>query len=165
MDDLLDQIDDAVAAGLNFLAVCSAFTVPDICGALESPTGEATGRAYRRWWNENVRGYEDYLPAENAWAFRCSLLHQGSGWHHKKRESRLVLIESTANYRADRIRLGSGDARQVALDAATFARTIVGSARTWLGNHADNPVVQANLARTIRRTVDGPLVSGLPTIG
>jgi len=48
---------------------------PDICGALESNKGQATGPRYRDWARRYVE--DSHLSAEEWWDIRCLLLHQG----------------------------------------------------------------------------------------
>ncbi len=62
-----------VAAGLYFLALHGALTLPDICGALESDTGTASGAKYKAWLRANVPGLAS--DAELIYGLRCSLLH------------------------------------------------------------------------------------------
>ena len=60
------------AAGLYFLALHGALTLPDICGALESDTGTASGAKYKAWLRANVPGLAS--DAELIYGLRCSLL-------------------------------------------------------------------------------------------
>jgi hypothetical protein len=55
MEDFLDQIEAATQTDhLYYLALAGALAVPDICGALEAPDGEATGQRYKAWFDTNV---------------------------------------------------------------------------------------------------------------
>jgi hypothetical protein len=54
MQDLIQQIRAANAAGLYYVALFSALALPDICGSLESQDGVATGARYSDWFNQHV---------------------------------------------------------------------------------------------------------------
>ncbi|WP_143545049.1 hypothetical protein [Rhodococcus sp. RS1C4] len=73
----MDQMRQASVAGLWFVALTTALALPDICGALASENGRATGSKYRAWVSQYIEG-EDEESAERLWKLRCSLLHQGS---------------------------------------------------------------------------------------
>lgn len=75
MNELIAQIRAANAAGLYYLALFGALVLPDICGALASKEGTASGAKYKDWITKNVR--EQAVSADELWGLRCSLLHQG----------------------------------------------------------------------------------------
>src|SRR5438034_10773126 len=49
--------------------------IPDICGALQAPNGEATQRRYEAWCNKYL--VQPLLSAAERYVIRCALLHQG----------------------------------------------------------------------------------------
>lgn len=61
---------DAYWALLHYIAI-----FPDICGALESANGEATGAQYKEWAERYIA--TDFLSAEEWYEIRCKILHQG----------------------------------------------------------------------------------------
>jgi hypothetical protein len=75
MNELIAQIRAAAEAGLYYLALFGALTLPDICGALDSKEGTASGSKYKDWIRRNVP--EQASEADLIWGLRCSLLHQG----------------------------------------------------------------------------------------
>jgi hypothetical protein len=81
MDELIRQIRAASEAGLYYLALFGALALPDICGALESDDGRASGSKYKAWLRDNVTSQA--ADAELIYGLRCSLLHQGSALPHK----------------------------------------------------------------------------------
>jgi len=80
MDELIRQIRLASAAGLHYLALFGTLALPDICGALASDNGKATGPKYIAWLRDNVP--EQAANAETIYGLRCSLLHQGRALPH-----------------------------------------------------------------------------------
>ncbi len=84
MRDFLDQINAAVGAGLFYVALHSALAIPDICAALESPSGTTSGERYADWFDRFVANKytvgpnkEPSLTGDQCYQFRCALLHQG----------------------------------------------------------------------------------------
>jgi hypothetical protein len=54
MEDMLDQLLEAVNHHLYYPALYCALAVPDACGALGAKNGKATGETYAKWFNEEV---------------------------------------------------------------------------------------------------------------
>jgi len=54
MRNVLDQIERALEANLYYLALFVSLAIPDICGALGSDDGCATGAKYTKWFDEHV---------------------------------------------------------------------------------------------------------------
>lgn len=55
MRNVLDQIEQAVEGNLYYLALFVTLAIPDICGALDSDDGRATGAKYVAWFDKHVR--------------------------------------------------------------------------------------------------------------
>jgi hypothetical protein len=74
IDEMIRQIRAACPAGLYYLALFGALTLPDICAALASDDGKTTGPKYKTW----LRAYvpEQANDADGVYGLRCSLLHQ-----------------------------------------------------------------------------------------
>ena len=52
MEVITQEIERALDAGLYYLALVCTLTLPDICAALESPTGDTSGKSgekYKKW--------------------------------------------------------------------------------------------------------------------
>ena len=77
---MIRQIRAAIAAELPYVALFGILALPDICGALESENGKATGPKYKAWLTANVP--EEAAIADMLYGLRCSLLHQGSAYPH-----------------------------------------------------------------------------------
>ncbi len=77
---MIRQIRAASAAGLYYLALFGALTLPDICGALAASDGKATKSKYITWLRSNVP--EEAGDADLIYGLRCSLLHQGRTLPH-----------------------------------------------------------------------------------
>ena len=51
MELILKEIERALDAKLYYLALQASLTLPDICGALQSDNGKATGDKYIAWYD------------------------------------------------------------------------------------------------------------------
>jgi hypothetical protein len=80
VDELIRQIRQASAAGLHYVALFGALSLPDICGSLASDRGRATASTYKDWLKANVPEHAE--QAEIIYGLRCSLLHQGRAMPH-----------------------------------------------------------------------------------
>src|SRR5438132_8002722 len=132
MRELLQQIERATAAGnLYYVALLTALSVPDICGALESEDGEATRTKYIAWFDRwvaskyVVRGAPS-LTGEVCYYYRCSALHQGRAAHPRMGYSRVLFVEpgATTNVFHNNI---LGDALNI--DLSHFVRDLLAGAR------------------------------------
>src|SRR3990167_10578362 len=97
MKDFLEQIEAALNSNLYYVALFTALSIPDICGALESSDGFATDEKYKKWFDKHIAPkYNGFLTGEDCYYFRCSLLHQGSSYHPKSSYSRIIFVEPQA---------------------------------------------------------------------
>lgn len=83
MDDILNEIDRALAAGLYYLAIAMALTIPDICAALEAENGETNQQKYKAWYESNLAYKYTNITAQDCYSLRCGVLHQGRCGHPK----------------------------------------------------------------------------------
>ncbi len=94
MRDFLSQIKKGLDQNLYLLSLFSALAIPDICGAMVSENGEASGDKYKTWFDKYIAPkYNNFLNGEDCYYFRCSLLHQGSSQHNKSNYERVLFVE------------------------------------------------------------------------
>lgn len=81
MEDLFKtyfaEMEKCRAHGCFWALLHLVIVMPDIYSALETPSGEATGRTYRQWAKRYLEPEEPNLMAREWWDVRCALLHQG----------------------------------------------------------------------------------------
>ncbi|MBZ0270541.1 hypothetical protein K8I61_00780 [bacterium] len=169
MNELLNAINYAIAQDAYFAALFTALSVPDICGAIESVDGQATGMKYQDWFDRYVAskyagwGGEIFLTGFDCYYFRCSLLHQGLTNHRKSRH-RIVFVEPPDAIHNNIIHASSAPVLQLRIDI--FCGDIVDAARTWLPTVQNVPHAQINLANSIQRYPMGNWgINGMPLIG
>lgn len=165
MKNLLDQIQIGLEDNLYYLSLFVALSIPDICGAIESQNGEASGKKYADWFDEYVAPkYNSFLSGDDCYKFRCSLLHQGSSQHPKSNYSRIFFIEpsSTTNILHNNI---INDALNI--DVSIFCRDIITGANNWLQKIENTQLYKTNYDKFMRRYPNGlkPYIVGVPVIG
>ena len=84
INKLIKQINEALDHDLYFVALCTALTLPDICGKAEYPN-ISTSERYKVWYNDHIGQYEQscdldqpYLSGDVIYSLRNSLLHAGN---------------------------------------------------------------------------------------
>ena len=164
MKDILDQIRAASDSGLYYVALFSALAIPDICGALESPDGEASKAKYVAWFDRHVAPrYQGFLGGQDAYYFRCSMLHQGTTQHPQSSFKRILFIEpgATSNVFHNNI---VGNALNI--DVQIFVNDLVTAALQWLPTAEKTAEFQANRPRFVTRYPGGlaPYIGGVPVI-
>jgi hypothetical protein len=168
MRDLLDQIRKALEVDLYYLALFVALALPDICGAIGSSDGNATGQKYAAWFDKYVGpkyggAAGQHLTGGDCYLFRCSLLHQGSSQHAKSRYSRYLFVEPAAagsrlimhnNVMNDTlnidVRIFCEDMVQVPLAGWRKLRGQPSSKRTMTGSCTATPMAWSHSSRAFR---------------
>jgi hypothetical protein len=164
MKELLQQIETAVTSGSYLLSLYVALALPDICGALESTNGRATGNRYKAWFNKWVSPkYEGSLTGEQCYAYRCGVLHQGRSRHEKLGYTRIIFLEPSVNRKFHRNIIN--DAFNI--DLKIFCEDITQSVREWHNYVKDNVHFKENYSHFMKRYSNGipPYIVGIPVIG
>jgi hypothetical protein len=163
MEDLLGQIQRALQVNLYYAALFPTLALPDICGALESPDGEANKAKYIAWFDTWVaQNYPGTLTGDDCYYFRCSLLHQGTTHHSKSTYSRVLFLEpSVRGFAHNNILMDA-----LNLDVPTFCADMINGVKAWLPQAQRLPHFQANMSRFISRYPNGlpPYIVGVPVI-
>jgi hypothetical protein len=168
MRELLRQIEIALNANLYYLAIFGALALPDICGAIDSQDGEATGAKYRAWFDKYVAtkytfSGKQLLTGDDCYRFRCSLLHQGSSQHPRSSYSRVLFVEPTATTNVFHCNVLNG---ALNLDVRIFSLDLVVSAQSWLDDVENTQQFQTNYDKFMHRYSQGlaPYIVGVPVI-
>ncbi len=106
--------------------------VPDVCGALQSTDGTASGASYREWCQAHLATVREMGPAD-WWKMRCAVLHQGSSLPTDPRSPRsqydsmsFVTLTDT-RVSAHQLR----DGGNITLDIAALADEVTAGIRHW----------------------------------
>lgn len=164
MQDLIQQIRDANRGGLYYVALFSALALPDICAALESSDGQATGAKFSAWFDAHVAPrYNGSLDGKTCYNFRCSMLHQGSTQHPSGRYSRVIFVEPGVSGLVLHNNI-MNDAFNI--DVRIFCEDICAGVARWWPTVSSQVTFQENLSRFVRRYPGGlpPYIIGSPVI-
>lgn len=163
-----DQIDASARDGHYMVALMAALSIPDICGALESPNGQASRSNFSKWFDQwvgpkYVNGVDLIFDGETCYYYRCAALHQARASHPKLGYSRVLFVEPG---------LGGSLHKNVLMDALNidvqrFCLDITESGRNWWDARSPAAIVRNNLAQCMQRYPQGlaPYIGGIPVIG
>ena len=143
VDRILASIEVSLKSSAYYSALITALTLPDICGEIDCP-GAPSNKRYVEWFRKylhkyyNERGYNnqvDFLVAENCYALRCSLLHQGTASieGQKARQGSLRSIHfHTDAYDHGHCNLNCDNIEGLQLNVERFCHDVIEATRTWL---------------------------------
>lgn len=168
MRELLRQIEAALEANLYYLALFASLALPDICGAIDSSDGTASGAKYVAWFDKYVAPRyrflkHQYLTGEDCYRFRCSLLHQGRTQHPRSSYSRVIFVEPPKDELTLHLNL-IDDALNV--DMHIFCRDLIIGAQQWLDEVENTERFKTNYDKFMRWYPQGlpPYIVGRPVI-
>ena len=160
----LSQIEVGLRANLYYVSLLASLSVPDICGAINSENGAASGEKYAAWFDQYVGAeYSQCFNGEDCYRFRCSFLHQGSSQRSDARYSRILFVEPTATTNIFHRNI-LNDALNI--DVRIFCLDIIEGAKEWLDEVEETDRFQENYGKFMRRYPNGlpPYIDGVPVI-
>lgn len=160
MEDMFNGIMRGLDAGVYQLALITALCIPDICGALESQDGKASGAKYKSWYDRNMTD-RTRMNGSECYYFRCAFLHQGTTEHEKSRYEKILFIEPGAMVSIFHNNVMDG---VLNIDVKIFCAEMVAAASNWLISIKDDPIFKSNYSKSFRRYPDGfqNLIVGIP---
>jgi hypothetical protein len=164
MRDILDQIRLSLNNNLYYCALFVALSMPDICGAMESPDGQTDNQKYIKWFDVYVGSkYINFLSGEDCYYFRCSLLHQARSQHPKSNYARVIFVEPSVTTNIFHCNI-LNDALN--LDVRIFCEDIITGVQEWLLKFEGTPIFSQNYNMFMRRYPNGlpPYIVGVPVI-
>jgi hypothetical protein len=156
LETILREIERAASpyVQLYYLAITASLTLPEICAALESPTGHnpQPKQAYVTWYNANLASVYPNITDDDCYSLRCGLLHQGRFGRPGMQYDRIIftLVGTRTLFSGHNTIARWPDASYLLLDAEMFCRDFVGAARKWFGAKRNDPVVQSKVPRLVQ---------------
>lgn len=150
MENLLTEIEKCIEHGLYQTAIGMSLSIPDMCGALGSENGRATGNKYKVWFRNNV-GEDAGISAEDCYRFRCSFLHQRSTVHEDSNYKRIVFNDPSSSTKVYRSEINE----VLNIDLHKFCLAIINAAKKWLLKVRDNPNFIKNYKNCFRKNPEG----------
>jgi hypothetical protein len=162
VDTILDEIEKAIKAEFYYLAVALALTLPDICAAMESSTGNTSGAQYKAWYDEWLAEKYPEMTGTDLYSLRCGVIHQGRFGHAKMQYSRVIFTMPSAGFVLHRNIFNDA----LNLDAPRFCRDVVEAVRRWYSAKQNDPIVSRNLPRLLQFRANGlePYFIDIPVI-
>lgn len=157
----------ADAKNMYFVALMSALALPDICAALESHDGQATGKKYKAWFDKwvaqkyKIEG-ETSLSGHDCYMLRCASIHQGRLSHPNASFEGVIFIEPGATNMIFHNNLING---YLNIDVRQFVIDIIHSSLDWFDSVKDDSQFEVNFLNSMRwhPAGYGPFV-GVPVI-
>lgn len=172
-ENAINRFTDSIKRSIesrNWLsAIALTLTIPDICGALETPN-EGNGVRYKRWFGQWMEpnytvdlpgcGRRAFLTADSCWALRCSYLHAGSfEVRHQKIEFPLKafhFIEPPGNGNTIHMnRIGA----VLQIQSDVFCEEMITAVKEWQASIGGMPEIQDRLRDMLQ------IHSSVPAIG
>lgn len=164
MDEMIRQIRAASDAGLFYLALFGALMLPDICGALASSDGKATGTKYKAW----LRAYvpEQANDADEIYGLRCSLLHQGRMLPHGGHFPVVSVVPLPGRGRLHNLSTEVAGDRVGWLSIPMFVDEVTRGVESWFRQFGATETVRRNMEKFARIRPEGlpPHFVGAPVI-
>lgn len=169
MDEILNQIQEALNHKLYLIALQCCLTLPDICSALQSDNGKTDSKKYKKWYKDFCKS-STYLDAKDCYLFRCSMVHQGQTIpspkpHQHANYDRIFFLYPNPN-----IVLHNNIINGVLnLDLVTFCNDMIASVNLWnkdmIATNNLNYSKNINKLVTIHQNGISPYIVGVPVIG
>ncbi|SEI89252.1 hypothetical protein SAMN04488127_0723 [Bhargavaea ginsengi] len=162
MENMLNEIEKGLEAGVYHLALGMTLCIPDICAALQSNNGETKKNKYVNWYDQYV-GDKVRMSANDCYYFRCAFLHQGRTEHKDSQYRKIIFIEPTSI-----LTLHNNVLNDVLnIDIQIFCRVIIDAARNWYEEQKDTKNYKSNFEHSFKRHPEGmaPYIVGVPVYG
>lgn len=146
----LDEIQRCIEGKCYWALLHVLVVLPDICGALEAPDGEATGRRYEAWC---ARYLADPVVTEKDWyGIRCVVLHQGRTLANRGQYVAYSFSQPTERGGVVHRMVGdSVNGSHLHLDVGKLADQVTGALPRWFAELESNadPARSANVVRNL----------------
>lgn len=164
VQEIIRQVRAASAAGLYYLALFGALTLPDICGALASKDGKASRSKYTAWLRDNVP--EQAGDADIIYGLRCSLLHQGRALPHGGTFPIACMFPSPGVGQLHNLSTDVNGDRVGWLSIPMFVDEVTRGTEEWFWKFGTTETVTRNMEKFARIRPEGlpPHVVGSPVI-
>lgn len=161
---MIRQIRAASVAGLYYLALFGALTLPDICGALAASDGKASKTSYIAWLRYNVP--EQAADADQLYGLRCSLLHQGRALPHGGTFPIACMFPSPGAGQLHSLSTEVNGDRVGWLSIPMFVDEVTRGTEKWFRTFGTTETVTRNMEKFARVRPEGlpPHVAGSPVI-
>ena len=152
MRTILNEIEGALNANLYYAAIALTLTLPDVCAALEHPTGKSNGNRFKTWWRQNLAENYPQITDVDMWMLRNGVVHQGRFGPEGMQYSRILFTIPNPQRNVYHRNIVN-DALN--LHAEIFCQDVMDAVRQWLIDKADDPTVLRNLPNLLTLRPEG----------
>ncbi len=151
-----------MASGLYFVALLGVLAIPDICGALASNDGKASGSKYKQWLRDNVP--EEAADADLIYGLRCSLLHQGQAHPHGSTFPLAFMVPPPDGGGLHKLSTVVNGQQVGWSILPLFVEEVTRGAEAWFQRYGSSNTVQRNMAKFAYLRPEGlpPHAVGMP---
>jgi hypothetical protein len=136
--------------------------LPDICAALESPDGQASGTRYKAWCDIYLMHRLPLLTSDDVYRLRCGVLHQGKFGHPRMQFSRVAFTLPDDRGNQQHLNIVND---VLWLDAITFGVVMYAAYNQWAAAKQNDPNVMRNFPHLVQLRPGGlPPFQGLDCI-
>lgn len=151
IEELIRQIRAASSQGLYYVALLGALTLPDICGALASENGRASGSKFKSWLRSNVPGQAE--SAEMIYGLRCSMMHQGQAMPEGSHFPIAFMAPGVGQLHNLSTVVDEGQIGWLSIEA--IVEEVTAGAEEWLEKFGTSQIVTRNLQKFARLRPEG----------
>lgn len=160
LEIILNDVEHALQAKLYYLALHLALAVPDICSALETKPEDRErwkpNERYVAWCKTYFEPQFSQFTAEDCWALRGGVIHNGMLFGHPKLRFSLVVFSLPRGGSVNENISESADGSKVLqMDVGIFCHRMRKAAMQWYNERKNEPIVAANLPNLVRLRPDG----------
>lgn len=163
MRELFDQVEAAAKSRFWYLALFGAMAIPDVCGAMSAPDGQANSTRFIHWFDQFVApkyvmpstGFCS-MTGTDAWNLRCSLLHQGTTVQPRSRWDRVIFTRGGIhNVAMVNCIIGGQQLYLLTIAIPNYCSDVVSGGRAWLATAETTPEYARNYDRFLQVRPNG----------
>lgn len=173
LQTILNDVENAFNAKLVYVAIQLSLLLPDICSSLETKSDSRERfkieERYIRWCKKYFEPKFKMFTANDCWALRGGVVHNGMLFGHpKSRYDRVLFGLPSRTLIHEGIFENNGGIQEKALmlDSKVFCEKMILAAHEWIAAEAENEIVLKNLPNLVRLRQEGlsPHVVGIAVI-
>ncbi|MEK6848209.1 MAG: hypothetical protein AABX65_01090 [Nanoarchaeota archaeon] len=163
---IIEELEILLGQKLYASSLILAFMIPDICAAISSENGESTKNKYKTWFKEYMKKYERHFNGDNAWNYRCALLHQGK-LKHPKSDYSSVYFTISQNIKFHNCIAYINKQKYYICDIEYFCRDVIGAYKNWHDVEKNKINYKRNMADVVkiyRSSLGNIIKPGIPVL-
>ena len=168
MDKLIEDLKKALDYKLFYLALIGTLDLIDICGALDSDDGLASGLKFRKCIEKYIPVYnvcgEVSFSVNECWLFRCSILHQFQSSHTKSTLKKVVFSPKNSCLEGHNNIFRINGKKILHLDLNIFANDVLRGAKKFMDSSENHKKHLLNIIQYRENQLEEIVKGGVPLI-